>query len=451
MLNQNNVNNDPFAAYGGHADASDPFAAYGGKADPLVSSSSPSSGIGDALRSALSGVMQGVGNLGAFSGPLGNLQQQTSPAILPKNPDLLDKVIHGITSYGTQISPALLGAGPEVLGSKLLGMVGSGAVTGAAENIDHPLIGASVGGVLGSVPSVLSGGLYKAGQQLFRTPSFVKQALQDALSGGNKTVSENAQSLASDIRNAFQSQKQNASAIYQPVFDAAGNDNIYSSGIDQKYLATPNSFASSKSDDLHENFIKNPTVNNAHLLQSQLASDARSIKGSDVGSQQAIKSINNSRQNLLSDINNYLTQKDPNLANQYNQAAQNYLENVVPYTTDKSIKNIATGKITNPTNVANIFASPEGDIRKVVNDLPDSSKGKILYSILGKKQSASQLIDNFDKLSDKGLEEYITPEIQNSIESLRNSLLRRNVAGAVTGLGLGAMNPKIREIIGGFF
>jgi hypothetical protein len=198
--------------------------------------------------------------------------------------------------------------------------------------------------------------------------------------------------------------------------------------------------------DLHNKFIQNPTFDNAHILQSQLGSAERQIGKNtnpsvyDSGVQ---KQYIRARGALRSDMSSFLDSSNPGMANQYNAAASNWEQNVVPYLENPQIAKIAQGDITNPDNISTIFGSPENNTKKVVSDLGQSGINQILYSQLGQQvgKGADKLYSAIPNLSSKsvGFGSYITPDMQNQFDSLNSKISYRNNlqrgAGALAGLG----------------
>jgi hypothetical protein len=200
--------------------------------------------------------------------------------------------------------------------------------------------------------------------------------------------------------------------------------------------------------DLHDNFIANPTFQNAHNLQSELGSYSRQLQSPIMPPTPAtignVKAINNARGALKADINNFLANKSPELAKEYSDAADDFMNNVVPYRTNPAIYKMATGETTNlqPSTLGNIFKAPDEDLQKVFGDLPEDTANKILYTKLGQtvpNKSAQGLMNSYKNLGQQGLGSYVTPAIKDSFNELNSRLMARNSAQLLAGLGGGAI------------
>jgi hypothetical protein len=187
---------------------------------------------------------------------------------------------------------------------------------------------------------------------------------------------------------------------------------------------------------LNQQFNTAPTLQNAHNLQSQLGSVVRKLQSQDaignlsVADRSTMQGYQNAQDALRSDINDFLTRKNPALANQYQTATNNYLNNVVPYFENPKLASIAKGDTVNPDNITNLFKSPEPEIQKVVNDLGDGAKNKILYSQLGKLKGTltpEKLVDGINNLDKNGLGSYVTPTLSQQLNNLTSRLANRNV------------------------
>jgi hypothetical protein len=196
--------------------------------------------------------------------------------------------------------------------------------------------------------------------------------------------------------------------------------------------------------DLHQQFIKNPTFQNAHNLQAQLGSSIRDLQ--KTRSKSGLTSADSSvlqgniaaKTALNSDMNNFLGNSNQNLSDQYQQANKYFINNVVPYRESPQLSQIANGTLTNPKNIGNLFKSPSDNTLKVIDDLGDSGRNKVLYSQLGNINKPEKLLDALQKLPNKGFSSYITPQVSQGIEPLANRIMARNLAQRVSGGALGA-------------
>lgn len=190
---------------------------------------------------------------------------------------------------------------------------------------------------------------------------------------------------------------------------------------------------------LHDKFVNDPTFQNAHNLQSQIGSRLREIESTPFptpATRNEIDALSEARSalidrdangNVTGDMGNYLNNLSPSLADQYKNATDNFLENVVPYRNNKKISPIATGKITNvqPSTLSNIFKSPDEDAEKVISDLPVGTMDKVLYTKLGQQTPAINpitLLRQSGRLNEQGLGDYISPQLKGQLDSLQNRI-----------------------------
>ncbi len=380
------------------------------------------------------------------------------------NPNVGDKLIQGAAQY----APYMMG-GEAALATKaadsipsLMARLGvqsaAGGAFGATQSQD-PAKGAAIGAALGAggelVPAGLSataGGIGKAFNAV-RPQKYAEQLLS-TLGGGN-TLEGNAQSLAKDIQGAYKQKVDEGAALYSPVFNQLGDNSIYSAGnsTEGAYKNVANELIEDKSYDrnlnkLHQQFTDEPTLNNAHALQSQLGSSIRKLQTNDargnlsVADRSKLQGYQDAQGGLRSDINSFLTSENPALADQYNAATANWAQNVTPYLDNSKLTQIAKGGITNPKNITSLFAKPEPEIQQIVDDIGPQAANKILYSQLGKRQAnltPESLANAFSKLDENGLGSYVTPSLQQQFEQLAKKTTMRDYAQRAGGLGVGAV------------
>jgi hypothetical protein len=253
-----------------------------------------------------------------------------------------------------------------------------------------------------------------------------------------------------------------------------------SSFLEGSYPNLPQNITDNYTDtlkDMHNTFINDPTFSNAHQLQSELGAVSRQLDSKSapptIGTLNAQNSLNNARGALKTDMDNFLSAQSPELAQQYKNASDSYLQNVVPYKTNPKIYKMATGDITNvkPNALSNIFASPDEDMEKVLGDLPNGTIDKILYTKLGQtvpNKSAQGLLNSYQNLQQQGLGSHVSPELASQVGELENRIKARNglqvgtaalsgglmgahesaTAGALLGLGAGSVASPFMNYIG---
>jgi hypothetical protein len=361
-------------------------------------------------------------------------------------PNVGDQLLQG---YAQTIPYAPIGA------ESAAGRILSGALFGGTQ-ADDPVKGAGeAGGLTAAVEAIP--GVGKLAGKAFEAISPQKHAQQmlDSL-GSGKSLEENAKSLARAIQDSYKNKMAEGGALYQPVFDKVGDTKLYDVITDPANSSYKNLSEDITKNydidlkDLHNNFVKNPTFNNAHELRSQLSSTIRQLSKNPAPEQATrneIKAYQRAKNALDTDMDLFLSQATPDLASQYKAANTYWATNVAPYRENSRIAKIASGDITNPKNIANIFSAPEPETLQIVNDLGGGAAHKILYAELGKnkgKLTPEKLANAIGNLDKQGLSSYVTPEFEKQADTLANKIKLRNGAGLVaSGLAGGGVGHAI--------
>lgn len=327
-----------------------------------------------------------------------------------------------------------------------------GGMTSPNDSIDNAVKGTLFGAIAGSLPFAV-GQVAKSLQYL--QPQKYTQQIVDNLSNG-QNLGDATKSVLGSVKDAYKQQVENASELYNGVRNSVPSGSIYAQiGKDNsQYLNLPSDVTEDYTKDiqkLHDKFISNPTFDNAHNLQSQLASRYRQLENSpgapDRATANEMSSLQQARSALIQknddgtisgDIGNFLNNKSPDLANSYKAASDNFLENVAPYRSNNTLYSIASGDKTNisPSALSNIFKAPDADMQKVINDLPPDTMDKVLFTKLGKDTPANNpfaFLRAYGRLNEQGLGDYISPELQQQIDSLQNRIKWRSLAQSATG------------------
>jgi hypothetical protein len=258
----------------------------------------------------------------------------------------------------------------------------------------------------------------------------IAQDLHQGITRG-RNLEQTGQSLASDIHNSYKEKLAKNAEDYKEVFDAPSKDISYQTGEpikakdklihDSDYLENNKNadFEDENVNELHNNFLNNPSVQNAHNLQSELGSEIGYLKKQnqigvlDGAGKNKLRSYAKARDVLKQDIKDELNNVDPSLGEKYDTVTKRFLDNIVPYHSDKSLKAIAEGRIKNPTSteIAGIFKNPEENINKVVSDLPQESEDKIVHLGMAKTQEENSA----------GLSSYINPYHDQLFDNLKSN------------------------------
>jgi hypothetical protein len=199
----------------------------------------------------------------------------------------------------------------------LLKTVAGGAAFGAIDNPENRTEGAALGGGLGALSKaspLLSNTIRKFNPEI---------AMQDTLEGIAQKGAE---------------EKLKSKAMYNQVIDRFGDEPIYSKeiGPSKDSLSAVSNLKNSllkkaNIKPVYDQYVSEPTIRNAHQLQSQLGIVSRSIKGTDWTSGLMRDNLNSVKEQLSNSISNSLKNISPQAADLYDQAGEHYLKNVVPY------------------------------------------------------------------------------------------------------------------------
>jgi len=220
--------------------------------------------------------------------------------------------------------------------------------------------------------------------------------------------------------------------------------------------------------DLHETFTQNPTYDNARQLFSQYASEVARLQGKgptnlDSAENAQLQSLSKGKAAIDSDIQSFLTSKNPSLTDQYNQLKQGWVKNVIPYHAS-DVNQLLGNNPDVPVNIHTLFGTakhlPDVNDLKVFSDLPENSQNKIIYSALGKQtatKTPEALNNQFNKLGEQGLGDFVSPSLKDQFDQLQGMMGRRTALNTVTGGGLGYLlghhlgfSPETTGLVGGY-
>lgn len=356
------------------------------------------------------------------------------------------------------IASALGGNGLSGVARRAIGSGLYGAVSNQNNRVSNAGIGAGLSVATDAIPGIA--GLGASASEYFQPQKYSQKIIQ-GLSGG-QNMQDATKSVLAAVKNSYEAQKGNASDLYDSVRDNIPSGSIYApiSEKDTAIFGTPNKQGAyqnlpdnitdnytSTLQDMHNNFINNPTFANAHSLQSELGATTRQLQSGiqpqTIGSLNSINALNSARGALKSDMNTFLGQQSPELQQSYKDASDYFQDNVVPYRTNPKIFSIAQGEMTNvkPTSLANIFAAPDEDMDKVISDLPEGTMDKVLYTKLGQTTPSTNpitLMRQSQRLNEQGLGQYISPNLAQQLGSLENRIKARSSLQSAAGAMLGA-------------
>lgn len=300
----------------------------------------------------------------------------------------------GALGKGIPIVRDVIAAGgrlPEMV-KRLGGATTYGAINNPEDREKGATIGLATGGAGEGLGLLLGKGLPKAAEFLY--------------------PKKHANDLADSIYKNYQNAQQASSELYNPVFEKLGENKIFNSPKNSDYSKLGKDVFGTYDYDLqklHKDFLKEPTLNKAHELQSDIGNEISSVKNENntYADRNAIKKLTAARNSLKDDINTFLQNKNPALRQQYKDAANFHRTNVIPYMENKTISNIVSGK--------KETIMPQ-NLRKSLQDLSEIKSGKN--------------------------KEYLLPEghyLRQALSDISNRIDRGTAAATTGSLGLGAL------------
>ena len=337
------------------------------------------------------------------------------------------------------------GAGEALGGIKALGFLGSSPMAGVARRVlgsaaygatqspGERTTGALEGGALGSlaeaIPAVGSN-IIKAFQ-----PQKHLDALLEKISGG-KNLQENAKILAKMLKSGFKGSLQKASELYDPLIEHSPfrNSSIYRTVNPSGYHAYLEKEipliedANGYLGKIQDTFKRNPSLANAHDFQSQLGAEAAKTRGSDLAAGNLKKLYANTRQEVRDDMYNFLEREQRGLGDKYEEATNEYKTHVVPYKENDLIQKIVKSKITNPSNISHVFKNPEPGIEKILSDLGNEGKDRILAAAINKQKGQikpERFLKSVEDITNKGIE--LSPDTDELVKQLESKTRNRDL------------------------
>jgi hypothetical protein len=362
--------------------------------------------------------------------------------------------------------------------------IAGNALLGGAYAPDNQLLGLGLGAAGGALGEVASKG-YSGIKNSVKNNEFLKNTvskfnpeahakdLENYLSSGSNNITKNSRQLAQDIKNAHSMRQEEAGIFYNHALKSAGKEPIYGVGhkdivptrgpLHAREQETLGKINELNVGEVFDVFKESPTFENAHKLQSELGFIGRTLESNPAKTQEdllKISKVKSAKAQLQEDINKFLEKRDLTsnqpLSGHYKKASELFEKNVAPFLSNKKLLDIIKGGKTDIKGLHNIFNTPTnvinkagieeiGSINKIMQDLPQSSKDRIIFDAIGgNKLTADALLKKLDSIKSKGYESYFTPEVKESINSLTKKMknvenLKKagKLAGGATALAIG--------------
>lgn len=451
------------------------------KQDDIISSlitnrGSPFRDIAGGALSSVTGLLNSASDVGR------NFVPKDMSKIIPKPP--LQDALNRFDPYkavGTENKPWDTGGGALQTAGSLLGFPALKSpemgMNLAGKTTQSPMLGQMISNLLGKGVS----GAASLGKKVINEvmPDQMAKNIMNKMMNG-KTLEEHGRDLAENLKNTYQKVKGGISKKYNNLFskDGIGDKELYpldepppkpedmsnvgynslfrNENVPEVYQPTrsgmpdfSNPSASNEYQSAFNSFNSSPTVRNAHELQSEMASEIRQI-GKQINQARIngqpvtqmvneLRNMNNSRSTLFGKIKEVMGDH----ADDYEKLTDEYMEHVVPYHGDRALRDIVSGKVTNPprSTIGRIFSYPEEDTRKIISHLGGESQKDIVAQALGiqpKMATGKDVGEGFKRLYRSGYEDYLSKSDMNIAKQLSQSDLKRylkfggKLAGAAT-------------------
>lgn len=354
------------------------------------------------------GLAYTLGNALGYVAPYSGVEKaiMSTPKALSLGEKIAGRMLAG-TTYGAIMTPE----------NRTKGALEGGAITGALEG-------------LGAIPrgiKALSSGAQNHADQIVK------------VLGQGRSNTENLQELAQDIGDAGRAKQDLSSQTYfDPLSKKYGNSNIYK-GIEERNY-NPNDYLKdifnkklpgdvSKA---HQEFMDNPTYDNAHKLQSTLATAERAAYSPTASMQDKadLGKVRGARKNLLLDINNLLSKSSPDDAALYKEGAIFHYNEVTPYKVNSDIRDIVSGnsRDVDLSRLPNILKKTSDVSAKIAEDIGESGRNKVLYHEIAKSKNLTpeklSSILSDENLRAARLDQFAPEELSPLVKSLQSKISR---------------------------
>ena len=305
------------------------------------------------------------------------------------------------------------------------------------------------------------------------SPKKSSNELLEHLSQGSKNTEQNTQSIVKDIQNAHNMHEAQAVEHLSYPLKTAGEERIYEHVdplISTKMDNAKSMISKVKDLDvgaLYHSFKEKPTFQNAHNLQSELGvmiGDLKRIPGKTNAERLQLNNLKSVRDKLKGDITDFLQRRDlnsnENLSTSYKKGVDLYRENVSPYLSSKKLRQIVREGRTSVPNVHKIFEAPydlaermtgktkEGPITKILKDLPQETKDKIIFNKIGGFKNANnpeKVASGIKNADQQGYSSHISQDVKNKLLDIENKSKNQKLL-KMGGKGLGVMGV-LEELI----
>jgi hypothetical protein len=409
---------------------------------------------------------------------------QPNPSAYPVKTGTPKELLHSAAEAASYLTPGIdLFKGANVL-SKIgnyLGHTATGTMTTSIpdlldpNNKNKPIDTVKKNALLNAGTNLIPGigNVLKKGYDYIQPGKYAEKIFNHITGGQN--ISDNARIFSNKIKSAYNAVKSKGSELYDNVFNRSdvSTPRAYAKKLGKKseYLSLGKDITDQYTPDImkaHKAYLEDRTLNNAHKLQSKLGDEERRLKSmgevnnlSDTDNK-AYQLYRDSRSLLQNDMYKAFDEIHPDLTNEYKNANNFHLNEVIPYKESgsekiKKIVNTKPEKLSakHIKNIGAEFKDPNEHIQKIIDDLgPEASKHIITDQVghLSGKINEENLKNAIDKLKNNGFGKYLPDNLDSMLSDLNSSSRAKNafqtIGPAIMGATLGHHIGPVSEIIG---
>lgn len=329
----------------------------------------------------------------------------------------------------------------------------------------------------------VAGRVAKAGKELgkkaydYVSPSKISSEMErfknETLGSGSE--SENIANLSKRVQLAEKSGKAEALPLKESLYSKEGKSKLFDEGMagvsertpakgnDIPMLATPNEskyfankniakYFDTDLKSVHNNFKKNPTLENYDELQSQLKTEMRALKGEGKMNREArreYKSFKSAVDDLNHDKELFVKTLPKEMQNLETEFRTKWATGPAKYGSEAklTLQRLASGKpgdlgqVTDQA-IVKLFTNPNKNTLDAIKELGPSVGRNVIYSALNKikpgeaRKMADAILDLKRK---KGFESFITPDIEKWAMEMSKRTKRSELAKKAASIGGGAL------------
>lgn len=284
-------------------------------------------------------IASGIQSLVAQNPQQKDIIKNIPQALSGQQPGAQEQVAQGIGEYAP-LSGMGLARGIPAMAGRIGATTGYGAALRPEDRMKGAEEGLKVGALGEAIPGVMKG-IGAASEWII--PKAFTNKMKDS------------------IRQNYNYMSENTSNIYNKIKEKFRNEPIYGTKHDsvREYLNTGEGKAFNLSEDLKPyldklglgelsgKFFNNPTYENAHNFQSQIATAIRKLKRGnvDMNTQEGIVSLGKIREAINDDLSNFLLRKDKKAYNEYEEARKITREFLAPHDENQLISKITDNLI----------------------------------------------------------------------------------------------------------